>query len=137
MKQHQILSLKKHEKLQKTLILDIYVGNKDISSIKAKYKRMDYFADFKIITPNNYTSELASLLDISRIDYLHKNFQIFMTEYQYWYSCMKLKKILFNEKENITFTNFELDTETFVLKQKTYMDTLNNYAKNVLNQEGL
>ena len=43
-----------------------------------------------------------------------------MAEYRYWYACMRLKKIIFNEKDNIKIQVFTLDDEKFVISQKEY-----------------
>ena len=55
----------------------IYTGNKDTSSIKSKYRKLEYFSDFKIVTQHNFSSELKESIDQNELDYLHNNFQIF------------------------------------------------------------
>lgn len=59
--------IQRNEKIKKTLVIDIYVGNKEISEIKSKYRKLDFFADLKIITPNNFASELSYLFEQSEI----------------------------------------------------------------------
>ena len=60
-----------------------------------------------------------------------------MAEYCYWCACMRLKKIIFNEKDNIKIQVFELNIEKFVISQKEYSEHLEKYATSVLNQEDI
>jgi len=46
--------IKKSDRNKKTLIIDIYTGNKDTSSIKSKYRKLEYFSDFKFVTQHNF-----------------------------------------------------------------------------------
>ena len=52
------------------------------------------WADFRVVTPHNFTSQLLTVLPKEDIEYLYKNFQIFLTEF-------KLRKVLYNDSENI------------------------------------
>ena len=122
---------------QKTLIIDIYVGEKDINEIKGKYRKLELFADFKIITPANFRKELKIIFKDSDLDYLYKNYQIFLIEYHYWKACMKLKKILFNEEKNIEIITFSNDRDKFEVDQLQYVETLKHYASSVLAQEDI
>ena len=47
---------------------------------------------------------------------------------------MRLKKIIFNEKDNIKIHVFALDDEKFVISQKEYSEQLEKYAASVLDQ---
>ncbi len=97
---------------RRTVIVDIYVGDKELNSIKSKYRGCDLFADLKIVTPHNFQAELKDLLLQSDLDYLYKNFQLFLAEYHYWVACLKLKKILFNDTENIVLTALPVPSDS-------------------------
>jgi hypothetical protein len=120
----------------KPLIIDIYVGSKDTSSIKAKYRSLDYMANFHIITPYNFTTELKDVFSDEKLSYLHQHFQLFQTEYQYWRSCMKLKKILLNEVENVKIKEFDLHDVDEVART-SFLYSLTIYACNVSERKGL
>lgn len=55
--------IKKGNGRQKTLIMDIHVGEKDFANdlIKETYRKLEFFADFKIITPYNFGKELKMI----------------------------------------------------------------------------
>jgi hypothetical protein len=74
---------------EKTLILDVYIGNKDLTLSKARLFR-------RISRHHSIQSciEVRDLLLPTRLDYLTKNFQISLTEYLYWKACMKLQKVV-------------------------------------------
>ena len=96
--------IKRNDNRTKTIIFDVYVGTE--SDIKGKYKALSFFADFRVVTPHNFTSQLSSVLPKEDIEYLYKNFQIFLTEYYYWRACIKLRKVLYNDAENIKIETF-------------------------------
>jgi hypothetical protein len=123
---------------EKTLILDVYIGNKDSNEIKSKYIKLNFFADFLVITQYNFASKLKDLIESTRLDYLTKNFQIFLTEYQYWKACMKLKKVIFNDVENVTLIDFKYPDDG---KDEAYriqfFNKLTNYAESVAARDGI
>ncbi|KAL9654708.1 hypothetical protein ABK040_008505 [Willaertia magna] len=80
---HPDFIIKKNKERTRTIIIEIYCGNKDVSEMKAKYSTINYFADVKIITPTNFTTELQSLFSEEEINYLNGNFQLFLEEYHY------------------------------------------------------
>lgn len=85
----------------KTLIVDIYVGDRPSSEVKTKYKTLGFFADVCVVTQHDFQRQLKPLLPIEDIDYLYKHFQIFLVEYHYWRACIKLQKVLVNEVDNV------------------------------------
>jgi hypothetical protein len=97
------------EKARKTLIVDIYVGGKKDESIKSKYRKLAMFADFIIINKHDFSDILLNnkILPLDDVNYLYKQYQIFLTEYYYWKSCNKLQKVIFNDIENIEIHDFE------------------------------
>lgn len=97
------------DKKRKTLIVDIYVGNKKDESIKSKYRKLAMFADFIIINKHDFADTLINnkILPREDVNYLFKQFQIFLTEYYYWRSCIKLQKVIFNDIKNIEIRDFE------------------------------
>ena len=97
------------EKARKTLIVDIYVGGKKDESIKSKYRKLAMFADFIIINKHDFSDILLNnkILPLDDVNYLYKQYQIFLTEYYYWKSCIKLQKVIFNDIENIEIHDFE------------------------------
>jgi len=116
-------------------IIDIYVGDKDIESIKSKYRKFSSIFDFKIITPTNMTKELKNFFNDEEISYLYQNYYIFKCEYQYWQSCLKLKKILKNNIKNIQLIKYNLNidkfneqNEIFHLKFKEYIEKISDYS---------
>lgn len=97
------------EKNRKTLIVDIYVGGKKDESIKSKYRKLAMFADFIIINKHDFSDILLNnkILPLDDVNYLFKHYQIFLTEYYYWRSCIKLQTVIFNDIENIVIHEFE------------------------------
>ncbi|KAL9649754.1 hypothetical protein ABK040_009569 [Willaertia magna] len=122
---------------RKTLIIDVYTGEKDVIGLKSKYGKLEFFADFKIITQHNFQTELKIIFSDSDIDYIFKNYQVFLTEYHYWKACMKFKKILFNDKENLKLVKYELKEEINELNKQMFKQNLESYASNVLSKNGI
>jgi len=125
------------EKNRKRLIVDVYIGDKKDNNVKSKYKILAIFSKFILINKHAFSDVLISnnILPKEDANYLHDNFQIFLIEYYYWRSCMKLKRIIFNEANNdIDFQNFQkpdnIDKKTeFILKLETFANaskTLND-----------
>lgn len=112
------------------LILDIYIGNKDISSIKSKYRAVGSLAKFCIITQYNFSSELlkVGILPQSDIDYIYKNYQIFITEYYYWKACLKLRKILMNYIDNIIIKPPVKEDIEHEVNKNLFRDSLISYS---------
>ncbi len=127
--------LKKKNGRPKTLILDIYVGDKPTSEIKSKYKSLSFFAELVIITPHEFSSQLRGVIPTADIDYLYKNYQVFLVEYYYWKACMKLQKILFNDKDNVPQRDISATIDPVPRQQ--YLATLEEYAAKVCAQEDL
>lgn len=123
--------IKKNGAREKTLIVDVYVGNKDISEIKSKYRKLDFFADFRVVTKDNFATQLKDVLPTQHLDYLTKHLQLFLTKYQYWSSCIKMQKILFNEQENYAILDLTPDEASGF---DTFQDALVSYAQGVLAQ---
>ena len=122
---------------EKTLILDVYIGNKDLNEIKSKYKKLNFFADFLVIKIN-FASKLKDLIESTRLDYLNKNFQLFLTEYQYWKACMKLKKVIFNDVETVTLIDFKYpDDGKNEAHRVQFFNKLTNYAESVAARDGI
>lgn len=96
-----IQSEKSYDRL-KPILLDVYVGKneEEMRKKKQKYSCWSGYFDFKWITRVGFTSELQSVLSKSSIDYLEKQFDIFMA-FSYWRSCLRLQKILLNDVNNI------------------------------------
>ncbi len=104
------------------LIIDIYTGKEEPSKVKGKYRTLDDF-DVKVVTHTNFTKELIGVLEQKEIAQLYDNFQVFMTEYQYWHSCLKLRKILLNDIDNLkpvqlcaTDAPFDVSRQQLLLK---------------------
>jgi hypothetical protein len=79
-------------------------------SIKSKYRKLAMFADFIIINKHDFSDILLNnkILPVDDVTYLYKQYQIFLTEYYYWRSCIKLQKVIFNENiKNIEIHDFE------------------------------
>eukprot|EP00742_Colponemidia_sp_Colp-10_P009162 GILJ01009965.1.p1 GENE.GILJ01009965.1~~GILJ01009965.1.p1 ORF type:complete len:255 (-),score=35.54 GILJ01009965.1:860-1573(-) len=126
--------IKKKEPRKKTIIIDIYVGDKTASEIKGKYRNFDFFAEFFVVTQHDFQTTLANILPADDIDYLYKNFQIFLVEYHYWRACMKFSRILFNDEESVPIQSFpEITVDQMAMKEQ-YRSNLEAYAVHVNNQ---
>ncbi|GLC47495.1 hypothetical protein PLESTB_001822100 [Pleodorina starrii] len=91
------LIIKKNAQRDKTILLDVHVGSQHADGIKNKYKKLDFFSTVLVVTPYNFQRQLKEVLPESDIDYLYKNFQVFLTEYSYWCASIKLRKVLLND----------------------------------------
>ena len=60
-----------------------------------------------------------------------------MTEHQYWRSCLKLKKILFNDMENEKIINYPFDESAYETKYQNFILALNVKAEQLLDNSGL
>lgn len=127
--------LKKKNGRPKTLIIDIYVGDKPASEIKSKYRSLGFFADLVVITPHDFCSQLKGVIPPQDIDYLYKNYHVFLVEYYYWKACMKLQKILFNDTQNVPQRDISVDVDP--LPRHKYLASLEEYAAKVCAQEDL
>ena len=127
--------LKKNNGRTKTLIIDIYVGDKPVSEIKSKYRSLGFFADLVVITQHDFSSQLKGVLPMADIDYLYKNYQVFLVEYYYWKACMKLQKIFFNDTHNVT--QRDLSAPVNPLRRQTYLVAMEEYAAKVSSQDDL
>ena len=78
--------------------------------------------------------DLNELLPPEDLAYLHRHFQVFMTEYQYWKSCVSLETILKNDVEHIlvstnpTTRNLERTAE-FAAGMREYAECVLNRSK--------
>ena len=96
------------------------------------FKKWDtFFANPYIVTQYNFHKQLMSVLPVTDIDYLSRNFQIFMAEYYYWRACIKLGKFLVKESPSIMLQSFpDLSVHQRAAKDK-YITDLATYATNV------
>ena len=126
--------LKRGNGRKKTTIIDVYVGGRAVSDVKSKYKTLGFFADLVVVTPGNFPQQLRDVVPVKDIDYLYKHFQVFQTEYYYWKSCLKLKKILFNDVANVPVEEYAV-ADTNTLSRERYRVELAKYAENVRAQD--
>jgi hypothetical protein len=129
--------LKKNGTRAKTTIVDIYVGKQPVSDIKGKYKALTFFADFCVVTQHDFSRQLRAVLPERDIDYLYKNFQVFLTEYHYWRACLELQRVSFNDAENVALRALpdlapELDVE-----RAQFLANLAAYGQSVAAQEDI
>ena len=96
-------------KTRKRLIVDIYIGDKKDNNVKSKYKSLELFSKFVLINKHAFSDTLVKNKILPKKDaiYLHDNFQIFLIEYYYWRSCIKLGKVIFNDISNNIIQEFE------------------------------
>jgi hypothetical protein len=127
--------LKKNDSREKTLIIDIYVGEKVETEIKSKYRKLDYFSDFIVVTPYNITQSLRGLLSTADMEYLFKNWQIFLTEFYYWQACLKMKKILLNDVENVPLKVIGFEQVVYCHDRDIFLQNLTEYAASVANTD--
>ena len=127
--------LKKNNGREKTLIIEIYVGDKLASEIKSKYRRLSFFADFVMITAHDVCTQLQTVIPKEDIDYLFKNVQVFLMEYRYWGACVKLQKILVKGAETVPLRVLSVQDST--ARRQRYLDVMEEYAGKVCNQDEL
>lgn len=123
----------KRGKDKKPIIIDIYVGKKDTSSIKSKYRGFWIMFDFLIVTEQSLTADLKSLVEddiitSKDVDFLFKNLEVFLTEHRYWVSCLKLQKILRNNDTGLDIENVTAPDEEFLRRQLQFINKLNDKA---------
>lgn len=84
------------------LAIDVFAGDRveTVDSKKEKYKSLGMFMAFDVVTFANLRP-LSNVLSQEDLHYIQDQVAIFMAEYQYWHACLKLKKILFNDIENV------------------------------------
>ena len=102
------------------MAIDIFVGNRteSVEDKKEKYKGIGLFMAFDVVTIANFRP-LASVLCPNDLKYIQDQVAIFMAEYQYWHACLKLKKILFNDIDNIPIrVSTTIDPENTAKKAK-------------------
>jgi len=114
----------------KPLIVDVYTGGRDAGNTKAKYKAFGSVADLMTVHPNSLLTDLTGILPVDDVAYMHRHFQVFMTEYQYWKSCVSLNMILKSDIPCLPITspvsrNSEL-TAQFALGMKEYAEFVLN-----------
>ncbi|EFJ40837.1 hypothetical protein VOLCADRAFT_99331 [Volvox carteri f. nagariensis] len=130
------LVIKKNGDREKTVILDVYVGSQP-ADVKSKYETLAFFSTLCVVTPHNFQRQLQAVLPESDIDYLYKNFQIFMTEYSYWRACIKLRTVLLNDVEYVPLREFQLapaDLAEQDVAKRQFKTNLAQYADSVANQ---
>jgi hypothetical protein len=130
----------KRGKDKKPIIIDIYVGKKDTSSVKSKYRGFSIMFDFLIVTEQSLTADLKSLVDdnillLKDVDFLFKNLQVFLTEHRYWVTCLKLQKILRNSDTGLDIENVSAPDEEFFERQLQFINKLNNKAVVILDHD--
>ncbi|KAL9647340.1 hypothetical protein ABK040_011705 [Willaertia magna] len=122
---------------RRTLII-VCTDEKEISELKSKYEKLEYFADFKIITYYNFQSELKNIFSDSDIGYLYENYQVFLTKYFYWKACVKFKKILVKDKENLKLIcREELGEEKYEINKATFKHNLETYSNKIKSRVGI
>lgn len=133
-----IVQSDKHCGRLKPVLLDVYVGKneEEMRKKKQKYAGWSGIFDFKCITRIGFTSELQSILSRSSIDYLKRHFDIFMVEFVYWRSCLRLQKILLNDVNNIEMKSLRL-YDAFVSKVDKFKDALQSKVESLLVNDGL
>lgn len=123
----------------KTSILDVYVGCSEriMQEKKSKYKTLGVFSTYETVTLSTLTKVLVKYISQQKVEYLFKHYQVFMTEYRYWCSCLKLGKILKNDCANVSIEEFEDATESHTTRNEEFFSSMEDYARNVLNQTGI
>jgi len=120
----------------KAAVIDFYVGNNSqaIADKKSKYRQFGSVGfTFTVITPYNLGElKTIGILDSSDVDYLDHQFRIFQCEYQYWYSCVKLQKILFNERENMQIQPDVKAGKRFKILQDHFIAGITNICSTIL-----
>lgn len=129
------LIIKSSGQNSKPLLLDVYIGNKPLCIMKGVYRELEYFFQVYIITPANYKQILPMILPVPDVGYLNHHFNLFLTEYHYWMSCLKLKENLFNEKENVPIKSFVPPSVEFESNRQTFVEKLTAYARTVLEKK--
>ena len=76
-----------------------YVGDQPISEIKVKYRTLPFLSDshFIVVMQHDFPAQLRGVLPSEDLNYMHRHFQVFQTEYHFWKSCPKLKKVMLKE----------------------------------------
>ena len=93
-------------------LVDLYVGSKEAEDAKKSYFRFGGVMKVLIVTPNTlHKLEVARLLSREDIAYIDSQFHLFKAEHQYWMSCLKLRKILVNEADNIDIKEVSVNDE--------------------------
>lgn len=123
----------------KPLIMDVFVGKgeKEISEKKSKYSSMSVAFDFSGLTIGNYNAELNRVLSKRNIDYFHKQVIVFSAEYSYWMACLKLKKILFNERDNAPVVAFPAPTTDFTAAVQDFKGGLERKAAALVSNDSV
>ena len=80
--------IKKSPARHKTILLDVYVGDKPAAEVRDAYlHRLGFFADVCVVTQHDFAKLLPAVLPRRDIDYLYVNYQLFLTEFLYWQAC--------------------------------------------------
>jgi hypothetical protein len=84
------------------MAIDVFTGDRKetVDNKKETYKGLSMFMTFDVVTFANLRP-LSSVLSQEDLKYVKDQVAIFMAEYMYWHACLKLKKILFNDVENV------------------------------------
>jgi hypothetical protein len=102
--------------------MDIYIGHQSsaVEDRKSMYESLGSVFSFEAIHLSNFMAVLTAFIPQAKVDYLYKQFSLFFTEYHYWKSCLRLKKILFKDVENVPLMplepadQFEFDRNDFM-----------------------
>jgi hypothetical protein len=123
----------------KPYILDVYIGRSDkvIQEKKSKYKTIGICFDFDGVTPSNMSSVLVKFVSQQAVNYLFRQFQIFLTEHHYWRACLKLKKILSNDTENVRIVQYPDPSENYDLDTQKFITGLRTKASQLLDNDGV
>jgi hypothetical protein len=120
---------------KKALILDVYVGDKDMSSLKEQYEALSIIFDFVIVTPTNFPYALSGIIEPQSLATLYRDFQIFSVKNQHWQSCLKQQKIISSSSIGAKFaaeTGFDRQVE---LKKLSFIAKLNAMALTILDTD--
>lgn len=95
-------------------VIDFYSGS-SVRTIDEKNSKYEEFKGlgfvFFVITPDKIGELEKTGLSTQDVLYLQQNYRIFLCEYQHWFSCMKLGRILFNDKHNFDVKSLEIPQE--------------------------
>lgn len=115
----------------KPLLIDIQVGNTDISEIEFKYEAVSVMFDFVIVTELNFFGALRSLLPTSELSRLYQNFQALCVEHQYWLASIKLQRIIGSPADEAEFAEVKTP-DGFAARKVEFVAKLNARASQLL-----
>jgi hypothetical protein len=121
---------------EKPLIVEVYTGSRDAAlNPKSKYKAFGSVTTLVTVHPNSMLMDLSELLPPSDLAYLHRHFQVFMTEYQYWKSCVSLETILKNDVACVPVSTDSVPRD--LERTAAFASGMRAYAESVLNRSNI